>query len=216
VNAGTRRRGRRWTDATTKHTVKRAPLLALVGLVAVAAVLVTAQAATAAGWLYHQFDNDRCYDATTLDQNNNGYWEVAWYDLDNDCRWDTKLWNSVGGDSFAESLIYDMNEDGHWEAWLVDTDQRTGYEVVYFDDDGDGYYDRWAYVPQAAPDVPLRVQLAQAGSTGGGRVQLDGAWALVAYMSRYTRGAAWAAPDYDNDGCPDSIDRDRYRYNPVC
>jgi hypothetical protein len=109
-------------------------------------------------------------------------------------------------------MTYDMNEDGHWEAWLVDTDQRTGYEVAYFDDDADGYYDRWARVPQAAPDISLRTTLAQAGSTVGGRARYDGAFGLVNYMAGFTGSAAWAAPDYDNDGCPDHMDRNNYRY----
>jgi hypothetical protein len=186
-------------------------MLRLAGLFALSAALVTAHVASAAGWRTWQTDYDRCWDATTLDQNNNGYWEVAWFDLDNDCRWDTKVWNSYGSDTFAESLTYDMNEDGRWEAWLVDTDQRTGFEVVYFDDTGDGYYDRWAYVPQAAPDSSLRAHLAQAGSTGGGPVRLDGAFGLVTYLSRFTGGSVWAAPDYDDDGCPDAMDRNDYR-----
>ena len=50
-------------------------------------------------WRRWELDNDRCWDVTTLDQNDNGYSEVAWFDLDNDCRWDTKIWNSVGGDA---------------------------------------------------------------------------------------------------------------------
>jgi hypothetical protein len=192
--------------------MKRTSLGGLVGLVAVAAVLATAASASAAGWRSFQVDNDRCWDVTTLDQNGNGYWEVAWYDLDNDCGWDTKIWNSVGGDTFAESLTYDMNEDGRWEAWLVDTDQRAGFEVAYFDDNGDGYYDRWAYVPQAAPDISLRTHLAQMGSTVGGRTRQDGAFGLVTYMAGFTGRAAWAPADYDNDGCPDHMDRNNRRY----
>jgi hypothetical protein len=181
----------------------------VVAFVAIAAVLATA--ALASGWRSWQLDNDRCSDVTTIDQNDNGYWETAWYDLDNDCRWDTKLWNSVGGDAFAESLIYDMNEDGRWEAWLVDTDQRAGYEVAYFDDNGDGYYDRWTYVPQAAPDISLRAHLAQVGSTVGGQTRQDGVFGLVTYMAGVTRSAAWTPADYDKDGCPDHLDTDNRR-----
>src|SRR5262245_20460528 len=176
--------------------MRQVSILGVLGLLTVAVVLATADAASAVGWRSWQLDNDRCYDASTIDQNDNGYWEVAWYDLDNDCRWDTKIWNSVGGDGFAESLTYDMNEDGRWEAWLVDTDQRTGFEVAYFDDTGDGYYDRWAYVPQAAPDISLRAHLAQMGSTVGGRARYDGVFGLVNYMSGFTGRAAWAPADY--------------------
>lgn len=191
--------------------MKRITIIGLVALVAALSAMLAPGAAQAAGWRYHQLDNDRCWDASTLDANGNGYWEVAWYDLDNDCRWDTKLWNSWGGDAFAESLTYDMNEDGRWEAWLVDTDQRQGHEVAYFDDDADGYYDRWAYLPQAAPDLNLRTHLAQVGSTVGGRATYGGAFGLVNYMAGFTGSVAYAPADADNDGCPDHLDRSNYR-----
>ena len=192
--------------------MKGGSILRLVALFAVVVGLATAQSAIASGWRTWQLDNDRCWDSTTLDQNDNGYWEVAWFDVDNDCRWDMKMWNSVGGDSFAESMTYDMNEDGHWEAWLVDTDQRVGYEVAYFDDNGDGYYDRWAYVPKAAPDISLRTAIIQAGSTVSGRAQYDSAFGLVNFMAGFTGRANWAPADYDNDGCPDHMDTNNRRY----
>jgi hypothetical protein len=187
-------------------------IFGLIILSAVVAALATAGVASAAGWRTWQLDGDRCWDATTIDQNDNGYWEVAWYDVDNDCRWDTKIWNSVGGDAFAESMYYDMDENGRWEAWLVDTDQRVGFEVAYFDDNGDGYYDRWARVPQAAPDISLSAHLAQVGSTVGGRAQYGGVFGLVNYMSGFTGRAVWAPADYDNDGCPDHLDTNNRRY----
>jgi hypothetical protein len=186
--------------------MKGMSILGLIGLIAVAFTLATAGEASAAGWRYYQLDSDRCWDATTMDANGNGYWETAWYDLDNDCRWDTKLWNSVGGDAFAEAMTYDMNEDGHWEYWLVDTDQRPGHEIVYFDDNADGYYDRWAYVPRAAPDVSLRAQLAQAGSRVGGTPQRDGAFGLLPYLAAASGSVAWAAPDSDGAGYPHNND----------
>jgi hypothetical protein len=191
--------------------MKRTAIFGLIGLVAVAAALATATDAAAAGWRYWQLDGDRCPDATTIDANGNGYWEVAWYDLDNDCRWDTQLWNSVGGDAFAEAMTHDMNEDGRWEYWLVDTDQRPGHEIVYFDDNGDGYYDRWAYVPRAAPDLSLRTHLAQMGSTVGGRARYDGAFNLVNMVAGVTGGAYLSPGDRDNDGCPDGLDTDPRR-----
>ena len=124
---------------TLSHIRKLALLFLAVTLCAVAAMLSTAGVASAAAsWKYWQLDGDRCWDSTTLDASFNGNYEVAWFDLDNDCRWDTKIWNSVGGDDFAESMTYDMNEDGRWEFWLVDTNQRVGFDVVYFDDNATG------------------------------------------------------------------------------
>jgi hypothetical protein len=191
--------------------MKRTIVIGLVALVAAAAALVAPGTASAAGWRTFQLDGDRCWDATSLDANGNGNWEALLYDLDNDCRWDTKLWNSVGGDAFAESMIHDMNEDGRWEMWLVDTDRLPGHEIVYFDDNGDGGYDRWAYVPKAAPDFSLRAHLASVGSTVGGRATYGGAFGLVTYMANFTGGAAWAPGDRDNDGCPDGLDNDYRR-----
>jgi hypothetical protein len=182
----------------------------LIALVATLVALVTPGTASAAGWQYWQLDQDRCWDAITIDANVNGYWEAAWFDLDGDCRWDTRMWNSVGGDAFAESMTHDMNEDGRWEYWLVDTDQRVGHEVVYFDDNADGYYDRWAYVPQAAPNVSLRTHLAQVGSIVGGTPRQDGPMGLVTYIAGITGSVAWAAPDSDGDGYPNNTDRNPY------
>jgi hypothetical protein len=192
--------------------MKRTTIIGFVALVVAAAALVAPGAASAAGWRYWQLDNDRCWDASTLDQNGNGNWEVAWYDMDNDCAWDTKMWNSVGGDGFAEAMTYDAYEDGRWDVWLVDTDQRVGHEVAYFDDNGDGYYDRWAYVPRAAPDMSLRAHLAQMGSTVGGRATYNTGFGLVNYMAGFTGSVAYAPSDVDNDNCPDHLDRNNYRY----
>ncbi len=196
---------------TTSIGTKRIILALAAALVAAVFALATADDASAASWRWWQLDNDRCWDASTLDANGNGYWEVAWYDLDNDCRLDTKLWNSVGGDGFAEAMTHDMNEDGRWEFWLVDTDQRPGHEIVFFDDNADGYYDRWAYVPQAAPDLSLRTHLAQMGSTVGGRATYNGAFGLVNMIAGYNGSIAYAPADYDRDGCPDAMDSNNFR-----
>ena len=114
--------------------MKRTTIIGLIALVAATVALAAPGIASAAGWKYWQLDTDRCWDATTIDANGNGNYEVSWYDIDNDCRWDMKIWNSVGGDDFAESMTYDMNEDGRWEIWLADNDQQVGFDVVYFDD----------------------------------------------------------------------------------
>ena len=136
---------------------------------------------------------------------------MAWFDLDNDCRWDTKLWNSAYGDDFAESLTYDMNEDGRWEIWLADNDQRVGFDVVYFDDNADGYYDRWTPMPSAA--VGRSMSLAEVLGQGsfGGTIRQSGAMGLVTMLAGYSRTAAWAPADYDKDGCPDGQDTNNYR-----
>jgi hypothetical protein len=191
--------------------MKRTTIIGFVALVAAALALLAPGAAQAAGWKYWQLDGDRCYDATTLDADGNGYAEVTWYDMDNDCDWDTKVWNTLGSDAFAEAMTYDAAEDGRWDVWLVDTDQRVGHEVAYFDDNGDGYYDRWAYVPRAAPDLSLRTHLAQVGSTVGGRATYNTGFGLVNYMAGFTGSVAYAAADYDNDGCPDHMDRNNHR-----
>ncbi len=194
---------------TLSHVRKLALLFLAVTLCAVAAMLSTAgSASAAASWKYWQLDGDRCWDSTTLDASFNGNYEVAWFDLDNDCRWDTKIWNSVGGDDFAESMTYDMNEDGRWEFWLVDTNQRVGFDVAYFDDNADGYYDRWA--PMAASRSMTLAEVLGQGSFGG-TIRQSGAMGLVTYLAGYTGQAAWAPGDRDSDGCPDALDNDTIR-----
>jgi hypothetical protein len=182
-------------------------LAVLCAVVALVATGVASGATNAATWNWHQLDADRCWDATTIDANFNGLIDTAWYDVDNDCRMDTRLWNSVGGDGFLESMTFDMDEDGHWEYWLSDTDQREGYEIVYFDDTGDGRYDRWAYLPKSTPSTSL-ADLIQGSTVVGGTPQRSGAMGLVVTLAGVTGRAVWAGPlDSDRDGVLDSADR---------
>src|SRR5688500_3558008 len=127
------------------HSRKLGILCLALMLSAVAATLSTADAAsaatTAAQWKLWQTDNDRCWDAATMDANFNGNFEDARFDLDNDCRWDTRMWNSVGGDGLAESLNYDMDENGVAEFLMLDNNQRVGFEWLYLDLNQDGVYE---------------------------------------------------------------------------
>jgi hypothetical protein len=193
--------------------MKRTTIIGLIALIAAAAALATpAVASAAASWKYWQLDGDRCWDSTTYDGNFNGNYEVAWFDLDNDCHWDTKIWNSVGGDGFAESMTYDLNEDGRWEIWLADNDQQVGFDVVYFDDNADGYYDRWTPMPRAAAARSMTLAEVLGQGTFGGTIRQSGAMGLVTMLAGYSRTAAWAPADQDKDGCPDDQDTNNYRY----
>ena len=107
-------------------------------------------ASAAASWQWWNDDSDSCADRATLDANRNGYSEDQWFDLDNDCRVDTRIWNTAGGDWFLEAVKFDMNEDGRWETWAVDTNQAVGYEIAYYDNNGDGYYDFAQYITPGA------------------------------------------------------------------
>jgi hypothetical protein len=175
---------------------------------------VASAAGTAhASWKYWQLDGDRCRDAATMDANHNGYAEDIRFDIDNDCRWDTRVWNSRGRDSFRESLIFDMNEDGRWDLWLVDNNNREGFDVVYFDDNRDGYYDRWAHMAKAAPKTMREAieDSTQAAGVVGGTPESDGISAVLQHLVRYT-GRAYLSPgDNDQDGTPDDIDPDSSR-----
>ena len=78
--------------------MKRSVILGLIALVAATiSLLAPGTASAAASWKVWQTDGDRCWDSTTMDANFNGNYEVALFDLDNDCRWDTKIWNSAYG-----------------------------------------------------------------------------------------------------------------------
>jgi len=192
--------------------MKRTTIIGLIALVAATAALAAPGiASAAASWKYWQLDGDRCWDSSTYDGNFNGNYEVAWFDLDNDCRWDTKIWNSVGGDGLAESLTYDMNEDGRWEIWLADNDQQVDFDVVYFDDNADGYYDRWTPMPRAATGRAMSLAEVLGQGSFGGTIRQSGAMGLVTMLAGYSGTVAWAPADRDNDGCPDDQDG---RYGP--
>ena len=61
-----------------------------------------------------------------------------------------------------------MNEDGRWEIWLADNDQQVDFDVVYFDDNADGYYDRWMPMPRAAAGRAMSLaEVLGQGSFGG-------------------------------------------------
>jgi hypothetical protein len=137
------------------HTTRRvtrgsftARTILAVATAVVALLAVGKPASAAASWRWWNTDADVYYDAATLDADYNGFSEDNWYDLDNDARLDTRLWNSRGADNFLESLTFDLNEDGRPEIYLWDTDGRAGFDVVYFDNNGDGYYESSAYVSQ--------------------------------------------------------------------
>ena len=198
------------------HSKRLAILCLTLTLAMLAGILSTAGAASAATaaaqWKLWQLDYDRCWDAATMDANFNGNPEDQRFDIDNDCRWDTRLWNSLGGDHFAESMTYDMDEDGRWEIWLADTNQREGFDVVYFDDNRDGYYDRSAYMASAA-STSLRNAILD-NTVVGGAPQYDGLAALGLSLARFTGQAYFPAGDRDRDGRAD--DRDPCPTDPRC
>ena len=133
-------------------------------VVAGAALAASAPALAAAGWQFWQLDRDRCYDAATLDADGNGNSEQLWYDLDNDCSWDTHVYNTRGWDTLLEETTYDMNEDGAPEYLLQDINQRVGFEYVYLDRDQDGRYDLRRIIPGSDLDAITRVTTYNATS----------------------------------------------------
>ena len=126
-------------------------LLALAMAGTVAAVLPPS-AAAAAQWQLHQTDRDRCWDASSLDADFNGNAEQIWFDLDNDCRWDTHQYNTRFGDNFHEEVSYDMNENGVPEFVLQDIDQRVGYEWLYIDRNQDRRFETKRIIPGSSLD----------------------------------------------------------------
>ncbi len=155
-------------------------------------------------WIYFNVDADRCNEIALMDADGNGFFEDQWFDTDNDCSFDTRLWNTTGSDNFLEAMTFDMNEDGNWEVWHVDTDQRVGFEVAYFDDTGDGFYDRWQRIPAVA-------NAAGSGSrwttmTMGGPSEPSGVNRLLVQLAEATGTAVWGEPDRDGDGWSDNRD----------
>ncbi|MBA3330855.1 MAG: hypothetical protein H0T39_08305 [Actinobacteria bacterium] len=135
----------------------RFPGIALAALVTLAvagtvAVALPPSAAAAAQWQLQQLDADRCWDSMTLDADFNGIAEQVWFDVDNDCRWDTRQYNTRGGDAFHEELSYDMNENGVPEYLLQDIDQRVGYEWLYIDLNQDRRFEAKRIIPGSSLD----------------------------------------------------------------
>ncbi|MEJ7567272.1 MAG: hypothetical protein WKF41_03305 [Gaiellaceae bacterium] len=132
----------------------RTIVLALVAFAAAGtiAAALPPSAAAAARWQPQQLDADRCWDAITLDADFNDYPEQIWYDLDNDCRWDTRQYDTNGGDAFHEELSYDMNENGVPEFVLQDIDQRVGYEWLYIDRNQDRRFETKRIIPGSSLD----------------------------------------------------------------
>jgi hypothetical protein len=106
-----------------------------------AVVAPAANAATTATWQYFNVDSDRYYDIVAINRNNNGYWDELWYDLDNDNRWDTHMYNTVGGDGLLEELTFNMDEDAYSERLLRDENQQVGYETAFYNTNDDAYWD---------------------------------------------------------------------------
>jgi hypothetical protein len=130
--------------------------IASVAIAVLAALLVGTATASAAGWQYAQTDSDRHWDAASVDRNGNGLIDDAWFDLDNDGRWDSRIFNSRFGDELLETAIYDMNENDVAEFKLLDTDQRVGFEYLYVNRNQDGYWDFRRVIPGSSADYANR------------------------------------------------------------
>ena len=139
------------------HSRKLTILCLALTLFAVAGALSTARGASAAGtadpWRYWQLDRDSCRDAATLDADGNGNAEQAWFDIDNDCRWDTHLYNTRGDDGLLEAASFDMDENGVPEYLMLDINQRVGYEWLYVDLNQDRVYEQRRIIPGSDADV---------------------------------------------------------------
>ena len=144
-------------------------------------IALGASPASAAGWVYQQTDRDACYDAVSMDSDNNGRINVVWFDLDNDCVFDTAMWDTNGNDALLERASYDMNENGRTEALMVDTDQRVGYDWVYVDLNEDGYWDQRAALATTIIG----------STTVGGTATYGGVPGLLTTMARIGGVVAW-------------------------
>jgi hypothetical protein len=177
----------------TARTITRSSFIGRTVLAVATALLVLlaldTPASAAASWQWWNIDSDGYYDMATLDSDFNGRNENNWFDLDNDGWIDTNLWNSRGADNFLESMTFDMNEDGRWEIWLSDVNQLVGFDVAYFDDNGDGYYDRSANLAQNYSSI---------GTIGGTPANLVN----TTFTIRTTAGAPVLSCGYQYSGGP--------------
>lgn len=150
----------------SRTALRRTVTTALIAVVCAAAALVaSAPAMAAAGWQNWQLDRDWCYDAATLDADANGNNDQTWFDLDNDCRWDTHVYNTRGWDDLLEEIGYDMNENGAPEYVMQDSNQRVGFEYLYIDRNDDGQFDLRRIIPGSDLDAITRTTAYNASST---------------------------------------------------
>jgi hypothetical protein len=137
-------------------STRRITSIAVAVLAALVALLTYAGTASAAGWQYAQTDRDRHWDAVSIDRNGNGMIDDAWFDLDNDRRWDTRIFNSRFGDELLETAIYDMDENDVAEYRLLDADQRVGFEYLDVNRNQDSYWDFRRIIPGSSADYVNR------------------------------------------------------------
>jgi hypothetical protein len=162
--------GRRLRPETAEEDTLRASIAFAVAVLAMAVTLSATGVPSAAGttyanWEYWQLDRDGCWDAATMDANFNGTAEDVWFDMDNDCRWDTRLWNSRGGENLLERATFDMNENGVPEYLMLDINQRVGFEWLYIDRNQDRMWDMRRIIPGSDLDVVTRSNTYNANST---------------------------------------------------
>jgi hypothetical protein len=130
--------------------------VAVVAVVALLTMLAATGTATAADWQYVNADSDAYYDITAIDRDDSGFFEDIRFDLDNDGRWDTRLYNTRLSESFLEILSFDMDENGNIETQLRDADQREGFDYILVDRDQNGYWDPWrGYTQRIIPGSHL-------------------------------------------------------------
>jgi hypothetical protein len=151
-------------SVTLTTRLRRAVIAALVAMTLAGAALFGSPPASAAGWQHWQLDQDWCYDSATLDWDGNGSTEDLWFDIDNDCRWDTRLYNTRGWDGFLEEATYDMNENGAPEYLIQDWNQRVGFEYLYVDRNQDRIYDFRRIIPGSDLDAITRSTTYMASS----------------------------------------------------
>lgn len=125
---------------STRSRAARFATVAVATLLTLLATSVTATA-TAAEWQRFDLDADNYYDVMGIDRDGSGRFEDIYFDLDDDGRWDTNMYNTRFSDSFLEVLDFDMDENEEVEARLRDADQREGFDYILVDRDQNGRWD---------------------------------------------------------------------------
>jgi hypothetical protein len=113
------------TDDADRHSRTRriartalaAALAAVVGVTMLAAAASPASAATA-GWRYYQTDRDYCYDAQIWVDSYGRLTANGWFDLNNDCRFET-LARDANGDFTVDEVWVDYYYGGSWDFLVI-------------------------------------------------------------------------------------------------
>jgi hypothetical protein len=161
------------------RTAVSAALAAVVGAAALATTASPASAATA-GWRYYQTDGDYCYDAQIWVDGYGRLTANGWFDLSNDCRFETYA-RDTNGDFRLDEVWVDSVYGGSWDYLVIGSN-------VWAGQNGSSYYG-FSY---PGPYGTYWAQQYQTYATVGGTPSSPSAfYNMAVYYAKSTGNVYW-------------------------